>query len=68
MRTIDLQSVEVLSTRELAAVRGGGEEGVPTPIIIVEEAVATPTVLTLSVLTVAEPTTTTTTTTIKKKR
>lgn len=67
MRTINLQSVEVLSNRELAAVKGGGEEGIPTPIIIVEEAVATPTVLTFSVLTVAAPTTTTTTPTKKKR-
>ena len=63
MRTINLQSIEVLSNRELAAVKGGGEEGIPTPIIIVETAVAAPTVLTLSVLTVAAPTTTT----IRKK-
>lgn len=68
MRTINLKNIEVLSNLELAAVKGGGEEGIPTPIIIVEEAVAAPTVLTLSVLTVATPTTTTTTTPIWKKR
>ena len=60
MRTINLQSIEVLSNRELAAVKGGGEEGIPTPIIIVETAIAVPTVSTLSVLTVAAPTPTTT--------
>lgn len=67
MRTINLQSIEVLSNRELAAVKGGGEEGIPTPIIIVETAVATPTTYTLDLLTVSSTTTTTTTTTIKKK-
>jgi hypothetical protein len=59
MRTINLLSVEVLSNRELAAVKGGGEEGIPTPIIIVEEGISAPTVQTLSVLTVAAPVTTT---------
>ena len=59
MRTINLQSIEVLSNRELAAVKGGGVEGIPTPIIIVETAVAAPAALSLSVLTVAAPTTTT---------
>jgi len=58
MRTINLKSIEVLSNRELAAVKGGGEEGIPTPIIIVETAVAAPAVLSLSVLTVAAPATT----------
>ena len=64
MRTINLKSIEVLSNRELAAVKGGGEEGIPVPIIIVEEGISAPAVQTLSLLTVAVPTTTTT---IKKK-
>jgi methyl coenzyme M reductase subunit C len=37
MRTFNLNGIEILSNRELAAVKGGGEEGIPTPIIIVEE-------------------------------
>lgn len=36
MRTFNLSGIELLSTRELAAVKGGGEEGIPTPIIIIE--------------------------------
>ena len=61
MRTFNLENVVVLSTLELASVKGG--EGVPTPIIIVETAVATPTTVTLSVLAVSSTTTTT-----KKKK
>jgi len=68
MRTINLQSLEVLSNRELAAVKGGGEEGVPTPIIIVEEGITAPTTYTLDLLTVSSTTTTTTTTTKTGKR
>jgi len=65
MRTINLLSVEVLSTLELASVKGG--DGIPTPIIIVETAFATPTTYTLGILAVSSTTTTTTTTTTKKK-
>jgi hypothetical protein len=61
MRTFNLENVVVLSTLELASVKGG--DGIPTPIIIVETAVAAPTTLTLSVLAVSS----TTTTTRKKK-
>lgn len=39
MRTFNLNGIEVLSTRELAAVKGGNEEGIPTPIIIIEEGI-----------------------------
>jgi hypothetical protein len=42
MKTFNLNGIELLSTRELAAVKGGGEEGVPTPIIIVEEGNGSP--------------------------
>lgn len=54
-----MDNVDVLSTLELASVKGGGDEGIPTPIIIIEEAVATPTTVTLSVLAVSptKPTT-----------
>ena len=39
MKTFNLNGIEILSNRELAAVKGGGEEGVPTPIIIIEEGI-----------------------------
>lgn len=61
MRTFNLENVVVLSTLELASVKGG--EGIPTPIIIIETAVATPTTDTLSVLTVSSTSTAT-----KKKK
>jgi hypothetical protein len=64
MRTFNLNGIEVLSNRELACVKGGGEEGIPVPIIIVEEGTAT--VATLSLLSVSTATTTTTPT--KKKK
>ena len=54
MRTFNLDNVDVLSTLELASVKGG--EGIPTPIIIIETGVAAPTTVTLSVLAVS-PTT-----------
>jgi hypothetical protein len=40
MRTFNLNGIEVLSIRELICVKGGGEEGIPVPIIIVEEGFA----------------------------
>jgi len=55
MRTFNLNGIELLSTRELAAVKGGGEEGIPTPIIIVEEGVGAPAVQTLTALFVVAP-------------
>lgn len=56
MKTLNLNGIEILSNRELAAVRGGGEEGVPTPIIIVEEGVGAPAaVQTLTALFVVAP-------------
>ena len=64
MKTLNLNGIEILSNRELAAVKGGGEEGIPTPIIIVETSVAAPTTYTLDLLTVSS----TTTTTKKKKK
>jgi hypothetical protein len=61
MRAFNLENVVVLSTLELASVKGG--EGIPTPIIIVETAVAAPAAMTLSVLAVSSTTTAT-----KKKK
>ena len=61
MRTFNLDNFDVLSTLELASVKGG--EGIPIPIIIVETSVATPTTVTLSVLAVSSTATTT-----KKKK
>lgn len=50
MRTFNLNGIELLSNRELAAVKGGGEEGIPTPIIIIEEGIGAPAVEPLSAL------------------
>ena len=61
MRTFNLDNFDVLSTLELAAVKGG--DSIPVPIIIVETAVATPITDTLSVLTVSP-----TMTVIKRKK
>jgi len=69
MKTLNLNGIEILSNRELAAVKGGGEEGIPTPIIIVEEGYAVPAsavaVETLTTIVVPAPAPTTTP---KKKR
>ena len=61
MKTFNLENVVVLSTLELASVKGG--ECIPVPIIIVETAVATTTTSTLDLLTVSSTATTT-----KKKK
>lgn len=56
MRTFNLNGIELLSNRELAAVKGGGEEGIPTPIIIVEEGIGSPNAVeTLTALFVVAP-------------
>jgi hypothetical protein len=39
MRTINLNGIELLSNREMICVKGGDAEGVPVPIIIVEEGI-----------------------------
>ena len=41
MKNFNLFCVEALSTREMSCVKGGGEESIPTPIIIVEDGPAT---------------------------
>ena len=59
MRTFNLNGIELLSTRELATVKGGGAEGIPTPIIIVEDGTGVPAsataVVTLTALFVVAP-------------
>lgn len=60
MKTFNLNGIEILTNRELAAVKGGGEEGIPTPIIIVEEGIGAPAVETLTALFVVAPAKTTT--------
>lgn len=63
MKTLNLNGIEILSNRELASVRGGGEEGVPTPIIIIEEGIDGPgsanAVTTLTALFITAPAKTT---------
>jgi hypothetical protein len=53
MRTFNLNGIELLSTRELATVKGG--EGIPTPIIIIEEGIGAPAVETFSALVLVAP-------------
>jgi len=48
MRTFNLNGIEILSNRELATVKGG--DGIPTPIIIVEEGIGASSVDKLSTL------------------
>ena len=57
MRTFNLNGLELLSTRELAAVKGGGEgeEGIPTPIIIIETGIGAPALTTLFIVAPAAP-------------
>ena len=64
MRTFNLQGVEILSTRDLASVKGGGTDSLPQPIIIVETSLATTSLMVVSAVSVVAPTTTTT----KKKK
>jgi hypothetical protein len=58
MRTFNLNGIEILSNRELATVKGG--DGIPTPIIIVEEGIGAPAVETLTALFITAPAKTTT--------
>jgi hypothetical protein len=64
MRTFNLNGIEILSNRELAAVKGGGDESIPVPIIIVEEGIGSPAsanaVETLTALFITAPAKTTT--------
>jgi len=66
MRTLNLNGIELLSTRELATVKGG--EGIPTPIIIIEDGPGAPAVEKLSTMFTVTTTTTTNPAPARRKR